>query len=67
MLGIGSDETGGVTHRESNRARTRWVTERIAHARRGDQTRRLKEQDRMQPTANRPQTDQQQPKEDLGR
>jgi hypothetical protein len=43
VLGIRSDETGEATHREPKRARTKWVTERVAHARRGDQSRELKE------------------------
>jgi len=41
--------------------------ERIAHARRGDATRLLKEQDRMQPTENRPYTDRKKTNKVLGR
>ena len=67
MFGIGSDETGEVTRRELKRARTRWVTERIAHARRGDPTRELEEQDRMQPTENRLYTARKETNKVLGR
>ena len=47
--------------------RTRWVTEQIAHARRRDPTRELKEQDRMQPTENRPYTARKETNKVLGR
>jgi hypothetical protein len=67
VFGIGSDETGEVTRRESKRARTRWVTDRIAHARRGDPTRELEEQDRMQPTENRLYTARKETNKVLGR